>query len=343
MPAALPPFMTESTLPASKSLIACIVFVDIVGYSKHSNVTQFAIKEQFNRFVIDLTGATVSSEQIRIDTGDGCAMAFLSDFQKAIGFATRLLEKVAGSDPHFEIRVGINTGPVKTAVDFNGVVSLVGDGMNAAQRIMSFAADQCLTLSGSTYDILVQEDESFAQRIRHIPDHLDKHGRQHRVYGYDWNDAAPAASIARRRPLSGWAWGLSGLAIAAVAGAAWVAHTASIPSRAVVPPVVRTVVRHALPIASAALPRPQASVAPSRDTAPPKPARPRHAGAARVSHPEAAHAGASRAELNAQPPILKQNTTNMAASRCSAILDKISLGAEQLTAEDQAFFKANCK
>jgi class 3 adenylate cyclase len=39
------------------------------------------------------------------------------------------------------VRMGINLGPVKLVQDINGRTNALGDGINAGQRVMSFAAD----------------------------------------------------------------------------------------------------------------------------------------------------------------------------------------------------------
>ena len=41
----------------------------------------------------------------------------------------------------FRVRIGINLGPVKLVRDINGAPNAIGDGMNAGQRVMSFAAE----------------------------------------------------------------------------------------------------------------------------------------------------------------------------------------------------------
>jgi len=54
-----------------------------------------------------------------------------------------LRDAVAGQDvtngPQLQIRVGVNLGPVRLVKDINGQPNIIGDGINVAQRVMSFA------------------------------------------------------------------------------------------------------------------------------------------------------------------------------------------------------------
>ena len=77
-------------------------------------------------------------------TGDGAAVAFLADPEHALYFAMRLRrdvdEGVARGLHRDDLRIGINLGPVRKAIDVNGRPNLVGEGMNSAERIMSFSS-----------------------------------------------------------------------------------------------------------------------------------------------------------------------------------------------------------
>ena len=65
----------------------------------------------------------------------------------------------AGDD---SVRMGINLGPVKLVKDINGHPNIIGDGINVAQRIMSFARPGQIVVSRSYYDVV----SNLAERVR---------------------------------------------------------------------------------------------------------------------------------------------------------------------------------
>ncbi len=63
-------------------------------------------------------------------------------------------EAKADAAPDDNVRMGINLGPVKLVKDINGHPNIIGDGINVAQRIMSFARPGQIVVSRSYYDVV---------------------------------------------------------------------------------------------------------------------------------------------------------------------------------------------
>jgi hypothetical protein len=82
----------------------------------------------------------------------------------------------------YSVRLGINLGPVKILEDINGQRNAIGDGINSAQRIMSFAQPNQLLVSRTYYDVISCLSDENPKMFAYIGVHNDKHVRQYDVY-----------------------------------------------------------------------------------------------------------------------------------------------------------------
>jgi hypothetical protein len=80
------------------------------------------------------------------------------------------------------VRMGINLGPVSLMRDINGSDNVIGDGINVAQRIMSFAPRGELLVSRSFYEVVSLLSGDYAAMFKGEGTRLDKHRRSHDVY-----------------------------------------------------------------------------------------------------------------------------------------------------------------
>jgi hypothetical protein len=78
--------------------------------------------------------------------------------------------------------MGINLGPIKIMEDINGNRNTIGDGINVAQRIMSFAVPNQLLVSRTYYDVVSCLSDESPGMFSYIGIHNDKHVREHAVY-----------------------------------------------------------------------------------------------------------------------------------------------------------------
>ncbi|NJR71709.1 MAG: hypothetical protein HC782_00530 [Gammaproteobacteria bacterium] len=80
------------------------------------------------------------------------------------------------------MRIGINLGPIKLVRDINGQPNIVGDGINVAQRIMSFARPGQVVVSRSYFDVVSVISDEYAQLFKYEGSRTDKHVREHEIY-----------------------------------------------------------------------------------------------------------------------------------------------------------------
>jgi hypothetical protein len=170
----------------NRTFICSVLFLDIVEYSQRSVAEQIALKERFNKVLTEAITGVPTDDRIILDTGDGAAVSFLGDPEDTLFAGMSLRDSVAGQDattgPHLQIRVGVNLGPVRLVKDINGNPNIIGDGINVAQRIMSFAEPGQILVSRSYYDVMARLSEDYAKLFHYEGAKTDKHVREHEVY-----------------------------------------------------------------------------------------------------------------------------------------------------------------
>ena len=183
----------------ARSTSATVLFFDVVGYTKRTVNKQIEIKKQFNQLVTDCLSAQGSGEPIILDTGDGAAIGFLQHPEDALEVAMQFRKTVTANQhkdyPDLNVRIGIHLGPINVAKDMNGRSNMVGDGINDAQRVMSFAGIDQIYISRPYYDFVSRLSDEYANLFQYRGLQKDKHGREHPVYEV-MDATAPVAAAA---------------------------------------------------------------------------------------------------------------------------------------------------
>jgi class 3 adenylate cyclase len=163
---------------SGRTLVCSVLFLDIVEYSKKPVAEQLELKQAFNRVLASALEQVPARDRIILDTGDGAAVTFMGDPEDAL-FASIAVRDQAGSVP---VRLGVNLGPVRLVKDLNDQVNIIGDGINVAQRVMSFAGPGQLLVSRSFYEVVSCLSRDYANMFHHEGARTDKHVREHEVY-----------------------------------------------------------------------------------------------------------------------------------------------------------------
>jgi len=170
----------------NRTWLCSVLFMDIVEYSKHSVDHQMMVKQSFSTLVSDALKSLPNEDCIKLDTGDGAAICYLGAPEEvlyvAMGLRDAFVDVKAICETCYGVRMGINLGPVKILEDINGQRNIIGDGINAAQRIMSFAEPNQLLVSRAYYDVISCLSEENPGMFAYIGVHNDKHVRQYDVY-----------------------------------------------------------------------------------------------------------------------------------------------------------------
>ena len=173
----------------SRTLISSVLFLDIAGYSRLGVTEQIRLKQSFNDVLSAALRDMDARERVVADTGDGAAVAFLGDPERALFAALAVFDNVG----ELPVRMGINLGPVHVSRDINGQENVIGDGINVAQRIMSFAGAGQLFVSRTFYDVVQLLSGDYASMFQAIGGRTDKHARTHEVFAVN-----PAVRVGRR-------------------------------------------------------------------------------------------------------------------------------------------------
>lgn len=164
-----------------RTWLCSVVFVDIAGYTRLPVAGQVEIKARLEDHLADAVTDVPTGERIIVDTGDGAAICFLSDPEVAMFAALSLRERTTGKEA-LTLRIGINLGPIKVVKGLNGQLNPLGDGINNAQRVMSFAQPNQILVSRSFYDVIACLSNEYAQLFHYVGLRTDKHVREHWVY-----------------------------------------------------------------------------------------------------------------------------------------------------------------
>jgi len=173
---------------SKRTFIASTLFLDIVGYSKRSVDDQLICKRHFNMLISKAMMNIAEPDRVLLDTGDGAALCFLENPEEALNVAVRLLRVILSlkktQAPYYQLYLGINLGPIKIMQDVNSQRNVLGDGINVAQRIVSFAKPNQLLVSRSFYELVVSLNQTRKVLFKYQGIHVDKHEREHEAYEF---------------------------------------------------------------------------------------------------------------------------------------------------------------
>ena len=180
--------MTETEpRPPVRALVASFLFTDLVGFSKGTTAEQYAAKATLSAILRSNLAALRDADYRIKDTGDGALIAFTSNPEHALYMALAIAEDfgraaAAAGFPSNSLRTGLHLGSVKESIDLEARPNFIGDGINAAKRIMDFAAPGQITASRSFFDAVASLDSAYAELFSHVGASDDKHGRSHELY-----------------------------------------------------------------------------------------------------------------------------------------------------------------
>jgi tetratricopeptide (TPR) repeat protein/class 3 adenylate cyclase len=169
-----------------RTWLCSVLFMDIVNYSSQSVELQMKWKKRFNGYLTEAIREVPESDRVMLDTGDGAAICFLGAPEVAMFTGLELCRSFSLDEreqsPGLRVRLGINLGPVKLVRDINGALNAIGDGINAGQRIMSFASENTILVSQSFFEVVSRLSDDYKPMFQLKGVETDKHIREHTVY-----------------------------------------------------------------------------------------------------------------------------------------------------------------
>jgi TonB family protein len=173
----------------SRTFIGSVLCVDLVGYSKRTVDEQIEVKSAFNHLLSQVIKGVRPDDRIILDTGDGAAVTFLGDPDECLKVGLELRDRLmeaaeslgsrSGEGP---VRIGMNLGPLRVALDMNGHPNIIGDGLIAAERVMAFAQPGQIVASRGFHEMVSRISVENGAMFHYEGKHTDKNAREHDIY-----------------------------------------------------------------------------------------------------------------------------------------------------------------
>ncbi|HYJ48065.1 MAG TPA: protein kinase, partial [Pyrinomonadaceae bacterium] len=167
--------LLDSNQPSTPE-IAHVLFMDLVGFSKHRIHQQFYLQQKLNEIVSNTDEFRRAQGQDKLickSTGDGMALVFFVDPEAPVRCALQVSRALL-SNPDIQLRMGIHSGPVLRTVDANRQRDVAGSGINIAQRVMDCGDAGHILLSSAMAEVVreigerdEQLDDLGTTRVKH--------------------------------------------------------------------------------------------------------------------------------------------------------------------------------
>jgi TolB-like protein/class 3 adenylate cyclase/Tfp pilus assembly protein PilF len=138
--------------------IAHLLLIDVVGYSKLSNKEQIELLQELNQIVRSaecFRTAAAAGKLIRVPTGDGMTLLFFRSPEEPVRCALEISGALQ-AHPLIQLRMGVHSGPVNRVADINDKISLIGTGLNVAQRVLDCGEAGHILLSAHVAEDLAE-------------------------------------------------------------------------------------------------------------------------------------------------------------------------------------------
>lgn len=216
---------------ASPPTLASVVVLRITEFTRKPVVEQVRLKQRLDALVTFAIRTLPATARIVLDAPEGIAVVVLGGPGATLDLAKR--SQVAAAD--LPLCIGVNHGPVMSAIDAHRGPGLVGDGLAAAMTLANAAKPRRFVTSRSFREALKVSDPGRVRELGPAGTYTDAHVRSHELFALDWRPA-----VARRLRL----FAFGSLTLAAIIGAGFVARFARLALEPAPPPPALPAVIH---------------------------------------------------------------------------------------------------
>jgi class 3 adenylate cyclase len=213
---------------ASPTTLASVVVMRIAEFTRKPVAEQFRLKERLDELLTLAIRPVPAAARIVLDAPEGVAVVVLDGPGVALEIA-RQSQFAAGG---LRLFIGLNYGPVQSALDAIRGPGLIGDGLTAGVTLSNAAKPGRFVASRSFREALKVHDPRRVRELGPAGTYTDAQLRAHELFALDWRPA-----FARRFRLVVYGT----LAIAASIGAGFTARLARLALEP--PPVVPAIIR----------------------------------------------------------------------------------------------------
>lgn len=218
----------RSNNTASPPTLASVVVLRIAEFTRKPVLEQFRLKGRLDALVTFAVRPMPAADRIVLDAPEGVAVVVLDRPGVALDLAKRSQFAAEG----LQLCIGVNHGPVISAVDAHHGPGLIGDGLTAGITLSNAAKPGRFVASRSFREALKSSDPRRVRELGTAGTYTDAQLRAHELFALDWRPA-----FARRFRLVVYGT----LAVAAIIGAGFTARFARLALEA--PPVLPAVIR----------------------------------------------------------------------------------------------------
>jgi hypothetical protein len=172
---------------SSRTLVCSVLFVELAGYAQLPASEQLRRKRMLKARIAQELVQAPMAERVVQEIETGIAVAFLVDAEAALATAIGL-QTGAGE---MTLRTGLTLGTVHVVQDLNGQTSIVGEGVNDAQRVAAHAAIGQALAAGSYREVVSRLSPDHAAVFHVAALRSDTRGREHELF--EVRIAGPAA------------------------------------------------------------------------------------------------------------------------------------------------------
>jgi hypothetical protein len=216
------------TNTASPPTLASVVVLRIAEFTRKPVAEQVRLKERLDALVTFAIRPVPAGARIVLDAPEGVAVVVLD----GPGVALELAKRSQFAAEGLRLCIGVNHGPVMSALDAHLGPGLIGDGLTAGVTLSNAAKPGRFVASRSFREALKASDPRRVRELGPAGTYTDTQLRAHELFALDWRPA-----FARRLRLIVYGT----LMVAAIIGAGFTARFARLALEP--PPVLPAVIR----------------------------------------------------------------------------------------------------
>jgi hypothetical protein len=218
----------RSNNTASPPTLASVVVLRIAEFTRKPVAEQVRLKERLDALITFAIRPVPTAARIVLDAPEGVAVVVLD----GPGVALELAKQSQLAAEGLRLCIGVNHGPVTSALDAHRGPGLIGDGLTAGVTLSNAAKPGRFVASRSFREALKASDPRRVRELGPAGTYTDAQLRAHELFALDWRPA-----FARRFRLIVY----GALTIVAIIGAGFTARFARLALEP--PPVLPAVIR----------------------------------------------------------------------------------------------------
>jgi hypothetical protein len=216
----------KSNNTASPPTLASVVVLRIAEFTRKPVLEQVRLKGRLDALVTFAIRSVPAADRIVLDAPEGVAVVVLD----GPGVALELAKRSQFAAEGLQICIGVNHGPVISALDSYRGPGLIGDGLTAGVTLSNAAKPGRFVASRSFREALKASDPRRVRELGTAGTYTDAQLRAHELFALDWRP-----TYARRLRLIVYGT----LTIAAIIGAGFIARLARLAYEPPPPPPIR--------------------------------------------------------------------------------------------------------